>query len=143
MTLPTGKNKTKLVREGEEKRLAQESEQKRQETEKAAAEQRKKDDEFSKLVTSLKERIEATVYRAINAGHRETEIIIPKDYAEPRYLEAWTKAVVGLRRSYGKEYKFDLHEHRLYCDNRFEAANVDGVSYQEWTEDAHRLKVTW
>jgi hypothetical protein len=143
MTLPTGKKKESMILSGEKERLEKEKLEKQEKIAEEKAKQQKSNEEFNQLITDLKKRIEENILYAIKNGERQTEIIIPPNYGKSNYLEAWKKAVDTLQRQYGKEYNFDLHQHTLNCNNAVEAANVDGVSYAEWQESVHRLKINW
>ncbi len=143
MTLPTGKKKESMILSGEKERLEKEKLEKQEKETEEKAKQDKLKEEFNQFITDLKNRIENNILYAIKNGERKTEIIIPSNYDKPNYLEAWEKAVVGLRKQYGKEYVFDLSACSLRCNNAVEAANVDGVSYREWSENVHCLKINW
>lgn len=51
--------------------------------------------------------------------------------------------LVARRVSRHKGYKAKVEERTRACDNAGEAANVDGVSYQTWTETQKGILVTW
>lgn len=140
MSLPLGKDKESKISLGEKNRLKEEARIAAEKAKQESDKKRKAKEEFNKHVNALITRIESDIIYAINKGMREANIRI---YDNDLDGKGWNAAIANLRKNYGKEYTFNISEDSELCNNGGEAANVDGVSYCEWTEDFYNLKITW
>ncbi len=138
MPLPKGEAKEAMIREGVVARRKREAKEKAQ----AKAEALKAEEEAALKhrdeVNKLKKFIEGSIERKVRTGHRRVEIEI----SECRAGQDWQTAVKELQDE-NQEYSFELKKKTFFCDNHFEAANVDYVTPKSWTEQGLELVVTW
>jgi hypothetical protein len=140
MSLPRGEELEQKIAAGEKARREKQVEQHRKAEEARLAAEKEANEKLEKEVADCRERIESVILYAINNGERHAEIMIPSNSLH--YLPAWEKAMKRVAKS-NPEYKLTIGKRDIDCDNAGEAANVDYVTFKQWTETVTEIKITW